>query len=84
MPENQAERAGVVATTSGAEETTPVSSAPSPTFICEFCGPEKPVAQVYQCTACQLNYCVKHLAIMGHYCFGALGKSQTIGVSGSS
>jgi hypothetical protein len=81
MPEKQADQASVGSATS--HETTATAPNPSPVFICEYCGPEKPVAQVFQCTACQLNYCVPHLAIMAHYCFGALGKSQTIGVSGS-
>jgi hypothetical protein len=35
------------------------------TFICEYCGPEKPVAQVFPCTLCNI-----------HYCVGALGKPQ--------
>ena len=53
------------------------------TFLCEFCGPDHPALKVFTCTLCNLNYCVKHLAPMAHYCFGALGKPQTIGVSGS-
>lgn len=52
------------------------------TYLCEFCGPEKPALQVFACTLCTLNYCVRHLSPMAHYCFGALGKPQTIGVSG--
>jgi len=68
----------------GGTTSAPEAPKEAPKFICEVCGPEKPVDAVYKCTACELNYCVKHLAIMAHYCFGALGKSQSIGVSGSS
>jgi hypothetical protein len=50
--------------------------------VCESCGPDYPVDQVFQCTLCVMNYCVKHLAPMAHSCFGALGKPQAIGVSG--
>ena len=67
----------------GGSASAPDAPKEQPTFICEICGPDKPVAAVYKCTACEMNYCVKHLAIMSHYCFGALGKSQSIGVSGS-
>jgi hypothetical protein len=48
----------------------------APTFICEYCGPEKPVAQVFPCTLCNMNFCVEHLALKHHYCIGALGKPQ--------
>jgi len=63
--------------------SAPAPARSRPTFVCESCGPDKPVEEVYVCTLCVMNYCIKHLAPMAHYCFGALGKSQTIGVSGS-
>ena len=62
--------------------SSPVPAKERPTFLCESCGPEMPVDEVYQCTLCTMKYCVRHLAPMAHYCFGALGKPQTIGVSG--
>ncbi len=78
---------------SGEAHTVPVMDGGSPSaaqqpgseplaFICESCGADKPVEKVYQCQLCMLNYCVNHLAPMAHYCFGALGKPQTIGVTG--
>jgi predicted nucleic acid binding AN1-type Zn finger protein len=60
----------------------PVPRKERPMSICESCGPDEPVDQVFQCTLCTMNFCVKHLAPMAHSCFGALGKPQTIGVSG--
>ncbi|MGA2664945.1 MAG: hypothetical protein ABSF83_08380 [Nitrososphaerales archaeon] len=83
MAENRAvgkEAAGETPAT--AEPSTPATAKERLVYICESCGPEMPVDQVYSCTLCTLNYCVKHLAPMAHYCFGALGKPQTIGVSG--
>jgi len=83
MSEERADQAKVE---EGIEATAdPLASAPASvqhqTFVCESCGPNKPVEQVYQCTLCTMSYCVRHLAPMAHYCFGALGKSQSIGVS---
>ena len=87
MSENGVDRAGGPYATNATAESLavePVAANERPTYLCEFCGPDKPAEQVYRCTLCELNYCVKHLAPMAHYCFGALGKSQTIGVSGST
>lgn len=86
MAEKQADQAGAVEggrATPESPEAAPVPAKERPTFVCESCGPQKPVQEVYQCTLCTLSYCVNHIAPMAHYCFGALGKPQTIGVSGS-
>ena len=83
MAENRTD--GAAAAQGPSAPVAPSPSAPAkehPLYVCEACGPDKPAAQVFQCTLCALNYCVNHLAPMAHYCFGALGKPQTIGVSG--
>jgi hypothetical protein len=61
--------------------STAAQPASKPTFICDFCGPSRPAEEVFECTLCIKKYCVKHLAPMAHYCFGALGKPQSVGVS---
>ena len=39
------------------------------TFICEMCGADKPVDQVFQCQICMKEYCVWHLGTWIHDCF---------------
>jgi hypothetical protein len=38
-------------------------------FICELCGPEKPVEKVFQCTVCLKDFCVPHLGTWQHDCY---------------
>ena len=78
---DQAENPQRVSAASELSSSVPAPAKEHPPFLCESCGPDKPADQVFQCTLCALNYCVNHLAPMAHYCFGALGKSQSIGVS---
>lgn len=40
-------------------------------YICETCGAGNPVEQVWQCTVCQKNFCVRHLEGTLHNCYGA-------------
>ncbi len=46
-----------------------VAGEKKPTFICDFCGPEKPADQVFQCTVCLKDFCVVHLVTWAHDCF---------------
>jgi hypothetical protein len=84
MTEKEAYKATPIGGVEPAGKSPAVSVVPEkerPTFICEFCGPQKPAEEVFQCTLCMHKYCVTHLNPMAHYCFGALGKAQSIGVS---
>ena len=40
-----------------------------PSFICDFCGHDKPVRQVFQCTVCLKDFCVTHLGTWAHECY---------------
>ena len=42
---------------------------PKPTFVCNVCGPDKPVEQVFQCTVCLKDFCVTHLGTWVHDCY---------------
>jgi len=45
------------------------SEGQKPTFICEMCGPDKPVDKVFRCTVCQKEYCIEHLGTWVHDCY---------------
>jgi hypothetical protein len=38
-------------------------------YVCDMCGPDDPVAQVFQCTVCLRSYCVKHIGTWIHPCY---------------
>lgn len=38
-------------------------------YVCDMCGPSKPVSQVFQCTVCLRNYCVYHIGTWIHPCY---------------
>jgi len=40
-----------------------------PSFICDFCGLDKPVVQVFQCTVCLKDFCVTHIGTWAHECY---------------
>lgn len=67
---------GAVDRPQSSPDSTATPQKDRPTFICEMCGPERPVDQVFQCTLCTMSFCVQHLALKHHYCVGALGKAQ--------
>jgi hypothetical protein len=52
-----------------AKETEAAEEKQQPTFLCDFCGPEKPAAQVYQCTVCLKSFCMAHLGTWSHDCY---------------
>jgi len=55
----------------------------APTYLCEFCGPDKPASQVYVCTLCTMSFCINHLHVVAHDCsIGAFGKPHSVGVGG--
>lgn len=81
MPEKQVSGSPAGGAAEGPREPSEGETSPReevPTFICEFCGRDKPVAQVFPCTLCNMNFCVEHLALKHHYCVGALGKPQVM------
>jgi hypothetical protein len=49
------------------ESSAPVEQ--KPTFICDWCGRDKPVEQVWQCTLCLKDYCVNHINPSFHNCY---------------
>ena len=69
---------------SGALPDPAIKGEQAPTFLCEFCGADKPAATVYSCTLCMMSFCTKHLNPAAHDCsFGAFGKPHSVGIGGS-
>ena len=46
-----------------------VEGATRPQFICNICGRDKPVQQVFQCTICLKDFCVIHIGPWLHDCY---------------
>lgn len=42
---------------------------PSRPLVCEFCPPDTPQTQVFQCTVCTKYFCVTHIATFTHDCY---------------
>ena len=38
-------------------------------FVCEVCGLDKPVDEVFQCTFCLKEFCVEHAGLWAHNCY---------------
>jgi len=51
------------------EAGPPTEETEHPTFICDFCGPQKPAVKVFQCTVCLKSFCVEHLGTWAHDCY---------------
>jgi len=47
----------------------PASDARPSAFICEMCGPDKPVERIFQCQICLKDFCVEHLGAWIHDCY---------------
>ncbi len=46
-----------------------MEGATRPQFICNICGRDKPVQQVFQCTICLKDFCVIHIGPWLHDCY---------------
>jgi hypothetical protein len=80
MPGMESEKGSSADNTQSDSSKSPVTNSKiQGGFLCEFCGPQKPAEQVFVCTLCTMNFCVRHLNSMFHFCHGALGKPQTVG-----
>jgi len=51
------------------KEAETAGEKPQPSFMCDICGPEKPAAQVFQCTVCLKSFCIAHLGTWNHDCY---------------
>lgn len=49
--------------------TLPVPPAKPSGYVCEVCGVDRPVDQVFQCTICLKYFCVNHVGPWLHDCY---------------
>lgn len=54
-----------------AEKQPEVPHQAKKTYICETCGRDAPVEQVWPCVVCTKSYCVQHLEFTLHNCYGS-------------